>query len=93
MPPEAGAEEAEVQEIREPVVDIFEEADHLLILAEMPGIGAKDVRLEVADDVLTLEAAKDDKRYRKEILLPRSYPREKMDISCNNGILRIKCVQ
>jgi HSP20 family protein len=85
--------ETVVQEVREPVVDVFEEKDHTLVVAEMPGISAKDVRLEVKDDLLTIFAEKQDKRYRKEILLPRSYPREKMKVSCNNGILEIKCVR
>ena len=84
--------ETVVQEIREPVVDVFEEKDHALVVAEMPGISTKDVRLEVKDDLLTIHAEKRDKKYRKEILLPRSYPREKMKVSCNNGILEIKCV-
>ncbi len=81
-----------VQEIREPVVDVFEEQDHTLVIAEMPGISTKDVTLEVKDDLLTISAQKKDKKYRKEILLPRNYPREKMKMSCNNGILEIKCV-
>ena len=81
-----------VQEIREPVVDVFEEKDHTLVVAEMPGVSNKDVNLEVKDDLLTISAQKKDKQYRKEILLPRNYPREKMIISCNNGILEIKCV-
>lgn len=81
-----------VQEIREPVVDIFEEEEYTLVVAEMPGVGAEDVRLEVKDDVLTLQAEKGDKKYRKEVLLPRSYPRAKMTVSCNNGILEIKCL-
>jgi HSP20 family protein len=85
--------ETVVQEIREPVVDLFEEKDHLLIVAEMPGISVKDVRLEVRDDLLTITAKKKDKKYRKEILLPQSYPREKMKLSCNNGILEIKCTR
>jgi HSP20 family protein len=85
--------ETMVQEIREPVVDLFEEKDHLLIVAEMPGISVKDVRLEVRDDLLTITAKKKDKKYRKEILLPQSYPREKMKLSCNNGILEIKCTR
>lgn len=84
--------ETEVQEVREPVVDVFEEEDHTLVVAEMPGIGVKDVTLEVKDDLLTIRAAKGDKKYRKEILLPRAYAREKMQVSCNNGILKIKCV-
>lgn len=80
-----------VQEIREPVVDLFEEKDHLLIVAEMPGISVRDVQLEVKDDVLTIAAAKGEKKYRKEVLLPGSYPKEKMRLSCNNGVLEIKC--
>jgi len=84
--------DTEVQEIREPVVDIFEEQDHTLVIAEMPGISTKDVTLEVKDDLLTISAQKQDKKYCKEILLPRNYPRENMKMSCNNGILEIKCV-
>ncbi len=85
--------ETVVQEIREPVVDVFEEKDHTLVVAEMPGISTKDVTLTVKDDLLTIYAEKRDKKYRKEILLPRSYPREKMKMTCNNGILEIKCVR
>jgi len=83
--------ETVVQEIREPVVDVFEENDHTLVVAEMPGVSVKDVNLSVQDDLLTIYAEKGDKKYRKEILLPRAYPREKMKVSCNNGILEIKC--
>ena len=82
---------AVVEEIREPVVDLFEEKDHLLVVAEMPGISAADVQLEVKDDVLTIQAAKGDKKYRKEVLLPGSYPKDKMRLACNNGVLEIKC--
>ncbi len=83
--------ETVVQEIREPVVDIFEEKDHTLVVAEMPGISTKEVQLTVKDDLLTISAEKGDKKYRKEILLPRAYPREKMTMTCNNGILEIRC--
>lgn len=83
--------ESVVQEVREPIVDVFEEKDHILVVAEMPGIGVENVRLEVKDDLLTIYAEKGDKKYRKEVLLPRSYPREKMLVSCNNGIIEIKC--
>ena len=85
--------ETVVQEIREPVVDVFEEKDHTLVVAEMPGISTKDVQLTVKDDLLTIYAEKKDKKFRKEVLLPRNYPREKMKMSCNNGILEIKCVR
>jgi HSP20 family protein len=82
----------EVQEVREPLVDVFEEAEHVLVVAELPGIGAKDVRVEVKDDVLTITAEKGEKKYRKEVLLPRSVSREKINVSCNNGVLEVKCL-
>jgi HSP20 family protein len=81
-----------IQEIRELVVDVFEEKDHTQVVAEMPGVSTKDVSLSVNDDLLTIYAEKRDKKCRKEVLLPRNYPLEKMKMSCNNGILEIKCV-
>lgn len=82
-----------VEEVREPIVDVFEEKDHTLVVAEMPGISVADVHIDVKDDVLTISAEKGkDKKYRKEVLLPRVYPKEKMAVSCNNGILEIRCV-
>ncbi len=81
----------EVQEVREPPVDIFEEGDHLLVQAELPGIGKEDVRIEAKDDVLTISAQRGDRNYRKEVLLPRNLSPKKVQISCHNGILEIKC--
>lgn len=80
-----------VEEIREPVVDVFEEKDHVLVVAEMPGISARDVKLKLKDDVLTITAASGDKKYRKEVLLPGSCARDKITFSCNNGVLEIRC--
>ena len=81
----------EVQEIREPMVDVFEEEGHILVLAELPGIGKDDIKVEVKDDVLTIVAERGEKKYRKEILLPCSVPKAKMQVTCNNGVLEIKC--
>lgn len=88
---DAASGESVVQEIREPIVDVLEEEGYTLVVAEMPGISAEDVRLEVKDDLLTIVAEKRDKRFRKELLLPKSYPKGKMQISCNNGVVEIKC--
>ena len=82
-----------VHEVREPAVDIFEERDHTLVVAEMPGIGVGDVRLEVKDDLLTITAEKGEKKYKKEVLLPGSFPLAKMRMSCANGVLEIRCVK
>ena len=81
---------AVVQEVREPMVDVFEEPDHVLVVAEMPGVAEEDVRLEIKDDILTIIAERGDKKYRKEVLLPGSIPAGQMSHTCRNGVLEVK---
>jgi HSP20 family protein len=61
---------AVVEEVREPFVDIFEEADSIEVIAELPGVEEKDISYEVKDDVLIIKAAGDERKYSKEVLLP-----------------------
>ncbi|HWO99051.1 MAG TPA: Hsp20/alpha crystallin family protein [Methylococcus sp.] len=79
-------------EVLEPMVDVFEEADHTLVIAEVPGVSLEDVQVDLKDDILTIDAARGNKKYHKELLLPRAYAREKLQLTCNNGILEIKCL-
>jgi HSP20 family protein len=81
---------AVVEEAREPIVDLFDEDDHLLVVAELPGVGADDVRFEVRDDVLTLTAASGDRKYRKEMLLPSRVSTDGAKSSFRNGVVEIK---
>lgn len=84
--------EAVVDEIREPLVDVFEEGNHVLIIAEMPGIEAEDVKFELKDDILSLSAQRGDKKYRKEILLPGGkFRHDEVTVSCKHGIVEMKC--
>lgn len=80
----------EVQEIREPMTDLFEEPTHILIVAEVPGITHEDVQLELHDDILTLVAERGEKKYRKEMLLPASFTSDKMSFTCRGGIVEIR---
>jgi HSP20 family protein len=83
--------QAVVQEINEPPVDVFEDDGVTTLIAEMPGVGQEDIHIEVRDDVLTIFAQKGEKKYRKEILLRHSLSRERINVTCNNGIVTIRC--
>ncbi len=83
--------ESVVQEIHEPITDVFEEEDHVLVIAEMPGIDAEDVRYALKDDILTISAEIEGRRYRKEILLPAEFRQDQLAVSSKNGIIKIKC--
>jgi HSP20 family protein len=82
--------EAVVSEVREPMVDVFDEKEQVLVIAEMPGVGEKDVKVEIKDDVLLIVAEAGDKKYRKEVLLPASFTADKMSHTCHNGVLEVK---
>ena len=82
--------EAVVSEVSEPLVDVFEEDDHVLVIAEMPGVAEEDVDLALKDDILTIAGARGQKKYRKEVLLPQTFTPEQMKHTCRNGILEVK---
>ncbi|HHT9119669.1 MAG TPA: Hsp20/alpha crystallin family protein [Candidatus Hypogeohydataceae bacterium YC41] len=79
-----------VSEEREPIVDLFDEEAHLLVVAELPGVEEKDVKLELHEDILEITAKAGDKKYRKEVLLGKAFDKEKMGFSCRNGILEVR---
>ena len=82
--------ETVVEDVREPLVDVHEEDDHVLILAEIPGVSKKDVKLDLAEDRLTISARRGEKRYFKEVPLPGRFGGENMQWDCANGILKIQ---
>jgi HSP20 family protein len=78
-----------VEEVREPMVDVFDEKDHILVIAELPGVAENEIKIEVAGDILNLTASDKGRKYAKEILLPGKVKPESMKTSYNNGILEI----
>jgi len=82
---------AVVQEIHEPLIDVFEDEDATTLIAEMPGVGPNDIKIDVREDVLTISAKKGSKKYRKEVLLSHSPAKDRIKVTCNNGIVTIRC--
>ncbi len=80
----------EVQEIREPLTDLFDEPMYIRIVAEVPGVLQEDVHVELRDDILTLVAERGKKKYRKEMLLPASASSDKMSYICQGGVVEIR---
>ena len=79
-----------VDEVREPMVDTFDEGDFFLVVAEMPGVSEADVKYEINGDILTLSAQTEERKYYKEVLLAASVDAHKCSCSYNNGIFEIK---
>ncbi len=78
-----------VEEVREPMVDVFDEGDHVTLVAELPGVEADDVKFTIRDDVLELVATHGDRKYRKEVILPYPVDPEKAAPSYRNGVFEL----
>jgi HSP20 family protein len=78
-----------VEEVREPLVDIFDEANKITIIAEIPGVEEEKIKIEIKDDILELKAEDSDKKYQKEILLPSKVKEESVRSTYKNGVLKI----
>jgi HSP20 family protein len=82
---------AVVQEVREPVIDVFDEPEQVILVAEMPGVAAEEVHTELTDDILTLRAGKGERSYYKEVVLPAPCDGSALSVTCNNGVIEIHC--
>jgi len=76
---------------REPIVDVFDEKNHILIIAELPGITEQEIKTILKQDIFVLEAGQEgEKKYYKEVLLPAKVSAQSEKRTYKNGILEIK---
>lgn len=76
--------------VREPHVDLYEEADHTLLLAEMPGVATEDLKLRFEDRNLHLEGTSKTALFRAQIELPIAYQQHQVSVTANNGVIEIR---
>jgi HSP20 family protein len=74
----------------EPPTEILEDVAVFVITAEMPGVGAGDVQVEVKDRTLVISAAKGRRKYRKELSLPAGCSTEILSRTCQEGVLEVR---
>jgi HSP20 family protein len=78
-----------VKEVTEPLTDLFDEDDLLLVVAELPGVEEKEIRIEVEDDTLKFSST-GKRKYAKELLLPCPVDESTMETTYKNGVLEIR---
>ncbi len=79
-----------VEEERDPITDVFDEKEEIVVIAEMPGINEEGISLELKDDILEIKAVSKDRKYHKEVLLPAKLKSENLTSSYKNGMLEIR---
>jgi HSP20 family molecular chaperone IbpA len=100
----ATAEETRPAPVFTPEVDIYETAEALVVMADLPGVKPEDLNIKLEDDVLTLEGepcqpAEGGKgylvqeyrtgRYRRQFTVSEAIDREKISAKLKDGELKL----
>lgn len=79
----------EVSEVREPMVDVFDEDSVVPVVAEMPGASEADITMKVEGSVLKLRAD-GEPRYAKDVALPARTEPEPARKVFRNGLIELR---
>ncbi len=75
--------------VREPLVDINEDKDHIYITYELPGVDKSDISLKVTENEVVLSAKDGDRSYQKEIRLEHEIVPDSASAKFKNGLLDV----
>jgi HSP20 family protein len=91
-----GSERLSERPVYAPPVDIFENKDEILILADVPGVSREGLSINLDREELTIDARrpegqKGDKAfdYRRVFVVPRGLDADKIDAKLESGVLRL----
>ncbi len=83
------AKGAKVSDVREPLVDIFDEDGEVHVVAELPGVSEADIKVEAKGSVLKLRA-EGEHRYAKDVDLPAAVKAKPVKKTYRNGLLELR---
>ncbi len=84
--------ERKVRKTREPLVEVNEEPDQIILIAEMPGVNKDDIQLNATNRSITISTEKivSGRSYFKEIDLPAAINQDYAKARYTNGILEVR---
>jgi len=80
----------QLREEREPLVDVMEEGNDVVVVAEIPGVEKNDINLNTTEDHLTISVDTSNRKYRKELALPARVDHKSARASYKNGVLEVR---
>lgn len=80
----------EIKEEREPLVDVMEEDEDVVVVAELPGVERDDIDLHTAYDELVISVDTPKRRFHKKLRLPARVDPNSTRTSYRNGVLEVR---
>jgi len=87
----AGEERASLnlQDKREPLVDVIDDNGSVKVLAELPGVEKQNIKLYATSDGLTISVDNPEMKYYKELAFPAEVDKDTAKSTYRNGVLEI----
>jgi HSP20 family protein len=79
-----------IKEEQEPLVDVLEEENQVVVVVELPGVEKEEINLHTTEDALTISVGTTDRRYHKELILPAKIDPKSARASYKNGVLEVR---
>lgn len=84
-----GRPQVNVKEQREPLVDVMETDGEVKVIAELPGVEKKDIKLHGTENTLTISVETPQRKYYKEVETPTKIDVKKAESIYKNGVLEV----
>ncbi len=79
----------DIKEKREPLADVMTTNGEIKVIAELPGVDKKDIKLHGIEDRLTISVDTPQHKYYKEVELPAKIAPKKAKSTYKNGVLEV----
>jgi HSP20 family protein len=79
-----------IREQREPLVDVLDEEEEVVAVAELPGVQKEDITLHATKDELIIRVDTPKRKYHKELPLPEEVDSKPVKTSYKNGVLEVR---
>lgn len=79
-----------IREEMEPVVDVFERGDEVIVVADVPGVPKESIDVEATERRLIIRARSEERKYYREVDLPAEVDPTSAKASYRNGVLEVR---
>jgi HSP20 family protein len=74
----------------EPLVDVVEQNDEIIVVAEVPGVERDEIKVRIKGTTLTIHSENPERPYHKVIELPSKVKKEEAKSAIRNGVLEVR---
>ena len=79
-----------LKEEREPLVDVLQEGNEVVVVTELPGVEKDQIKLDSTDRALKITVNSAKRRYLKEMELPHLVDPRTANATYKNGVLEVR---